>query len=454
MVRSFPALAAIALTAVASACSLLSHKPEQKPLPVVTVRTATMDITPGIKVLARIALAPEFAPSPDYPPMWLQGGKEIGVAGSVEGRSVIVGYSASAWQSRRVLAEDGGTGAPNGHIVNVAPSPDGLTLALAVADRNGQRVEVMVRDLIAADSAYPAASFDGEFDGASVAWLDQFTIAVVLGPRTTATEIAPASGAAAAPGNGSALAASGLYAIGINGILTADYLKLDCKLSALKWSPHGDFAVGEGSAFTPAVLVDRRNASCQQLIANPPIRLLGWSRDGKSFLFEVTSIHQETASYSYDIASQRARLVAVSSGAAAFIETGDVLALGNSSLTFGKARDAPLAPVIAQLATSNESHSEIDINSLGFNTTAALLAESSMTYNSQSKYAAMSTFSPSPSGPSRKVVVYSVPNKNAFLVAFGPARGPAPMSWSPQGRYLAIVDGGLGDSALTIISPP
>ncbi len=67
--------------------------------------------------------------------MWLQTGDEIAVAGSVNGRSVIVGYGESAWQSRRVIAEDGGTGAPNGHIVDVAPSPDGLTLALAVLDR-------------------------------------------------------------------------------------------------------------------------------------------------------------------------------------------------------------------------------------------------------------------------------------------------------------------------------
>ncbi len=54
----------------------------------------------------------------------------------------------------------------------------------------------------------------------------------------------------------------------------------------------------------------------------------------------------------------------------------------------------------------------------------------------------------------RKIVIYSVAPKRAFLVAFGPARGDIAMSWSPRGRYLAIADGDATAAALTIISPP
>jgi len=45
-------------------------------------------------------------------------------------------------------------------------------------------------------------------------------------------------------------------------------------------------------------------------------------------------------------------------------------------------------------------------------------------------------------------------DKNAFVIAFGPARAPVMMNWSPHGRYLAIEDGDAAESALTIVSPP
>ena len=77
-----------------------------------------------------------------------------------------------------------------------------------------------------------------------------------------------------------------------------------------------------------------------------------------------------------------------------------------------------------------------------------------MTYTRATDTAAIATFSPTTSGPMRKIVIYSVAARRAFLVAFGPARGVLTMSWSPRGRYLAIADGDSGASALTIVSPP
>jgi len=77
-----------------------------------------------------------------------------------------------------------------------------------------------------------------------------------------------------------------------------------------------------------------------------------------------------------------------------------------------------------------------------------------MTYTRATDAAAIATFSPSPEGPMRKIVVYSVAPKRAFLVAFGPARGIASMSWSPRGHYLAIADGDGAAAALTVLEPP
>jgi len=77
-----------------------------------------------------------------------------------------------------------------------------------------------------------------------------------------------------------------------------------------------------------------------------------------------------------------------------------------------------------------------------------------MTYTRATDTAAIATFSPTTSGPLRKIVIYSVAARHAFLVAFGPVRGVVAMSWSPRGRYLAIADGDGSAAALTIMSPP
>src|SRR5208283_2779822 len=107
MLRSFlPTLAVtIALSLGAVSCS--TQKAPGNPLPTESVRTATMNITPGIEVLARIALPDGFVPSTEYPPMWLQAGKEIAVIGTHDGHAVVMGYSGTGYRTARVIAEDG-----------------------------------------------------------------------------------------------------------------------------------------------------------------------------------------------------------------------------------------------------------------------------------------------------------------------------------------------------------
>lgn len=480
MARSFLSTAAILFAIAAASCS--STAQNQKPVPVVTVRTATMDITPGVTVLARIRMPDGFVPIPDRPPMWLADGKEIAVAGVQNDHTAILGFSGTAWASVRVLAEDGAVGGKEARIVDVAASPDGMELALATVDPERKQVAVIVRDLISGGEGHPVAAFDGEFDLASIAWVSRFTVALVLrarkaepaaAPTQARTDTRPASDSEPQPAAPSPAAtpsetnpvqvpapeapqpepsAEGLYLIGTSGTVLAQLIKLDCKLSALSWDAKGAFAVGQGDSLAPPILIDRERAKCQHLNAKPPIRVLGWARDGASFLYSEIEPNGQPAIFTYDMARHSNRLVAVSSGAAAFVDH-KVLALGNASLSFKRVERFPQKPVRADLALVDPLSNEIDLQSLGFNSTPAMFAQSTMMLARRTNAAAIVTFSPAAGGAMRKIVIYSVPNKRAFMIAFGPALGALSVSWSPFGSYLAIADGAAAESALTVIKP-
>ncbi len=449
------ALVACLTLAAAASCSSLGSRGRQKPAaPLATVGTATLDITPGIKVLARHAMPDGFVPIAARAPMWLQGGNEIGVIGARDGRTVVLGFGGPGWRDTRVIAEDDGPGLRGRVIMDVAASPDGMTLALAAANPKERQVNVVIRDLIAvgAGGSHSVASFDGIFETASVGWSNPFTVALVLkAPRG-----APGREAASADGAPQAASAPGLYLVAINGTVIAERLKLDCPLSPLSWSPRGHYAVGQGDTAAPPVLVDQASSSCRPLSAISPIRVLDWSHGEKSFLYAGRAAAGVTAAYRYDLPAGPPHRVAISSGAAAFTSIGDVLALGNSRLTLRRTRELPNAPVRAELALLDAKQTEIRAVSLGFATTPAMLAESTMTYSRVSKSAAVSALGPGRTGLFRKIITYRLAEGDAFVVAFGPARGPVLMSWSPKGRYLAIVDANAktGRSALTILEPP
>jgi hypothetical protein len=455
MRRSFlPILAVtIALAMVVVSCSTQHTQPENA-LPTETVRTATMNITPGIEVISRIVLPDGFVPSPDYPPMWLQAGKEVAIVGTRSGHTAVLGYGGNGYLTGRVIAEDGGIGAPDGSLVDLASSPDGMVLALAVTNPNQTRLDVTTRDVISEGAANPISSFDGDFDIASIGWLGDFTIPLALRGAVNKKPSRRVSAAPVATPTPLPGASSGLYVINVSGVVTTGYLKMNCKMSQLSWSPDGMMAVSAGDADAPAVIVDRAKESCQRFNAQPPVRVLDWAHDSKSFLYQETNRSIGTGLYRYDLASGKPRLVAISSGAAAFVGNDQVLALGSGSLTFRGAQFAPDGPIRAEVALSNPTGSDTEVQSLGFNTTPAMLAASTMTYTRATDTAAIATFAPSTEGPMRKIVIYSVAPKRAFLIAFGAARGTLAMSWSPRGHYLAVADGDGTAAALTIISPP
>jgi hypothetical protein len=459
MLRSFLPTFTVAIALTFGVVSCSTQTPHSS-LPLATVRTATMDITPGIEVLTRVALPDGFVPSADYPPMWLQAGQEVGIVGTQNGHALVMGYGGIGYRTARVIAQDGGVGAPDASIVDLAPSPNGMVLALAVANSKERRLDVVTRDLISEGAASPVSNFDGDFDSVSIGWLSEFNASLALrahleseAARESATvpDSAPTPESNPAP---SPAASSGLYVINLSGVVTTGYMKLDCQMSQLSWSPDGLVAVGSGDAEALPTIIDRGKESCRRINAPTTLRVLDWAHDSKSFLYEETERTPGTAAYRFDLASGAARLVAISSGAAAFVSDDQVLALGNGALTFRDAQRAPDGPVRAELALSNPSGTNTEVESLGFNSTPAMLAASKMTYTHETDEAAIATFGPTTEGPMRKLVIYSVAPRRAFLVAFGSVRGILAMSWSPQGRYLAIVDGDGTASALTIVAPP
>jgi hypothetical protein len=453
MLRSFLFALSLTLVLALGAIGCSSGRPTKPPLPIVTVRTATMDITPGIEVLTHVALPNGFKPSTDYPPMWLQSGQEVAIAGTRNGRATIIGYSGDGYRTERVIAEDGGIGAPDGKILDFASNADGMVLALAVAEANQPQLDVITRDVISAGAASPVSSFDGVFQSVSIGWLGDFAIPLALQAHEAEAPPRDRMGFVNSPPPPASGASSGLYTINVSGAVTTGYLKLNCRLSRLSWSPDGIVAVGAGDAKALPIVVNRAKESCQQFNAKAPIQVLDWQPDSKAFLYQENGPNGP-AIYRYDLGAMRRRLVAISSGAAIFVGNDQILALGNSDLTFREAQFSPSREIRAELALSDASGGDTDVQSLGFNTTAPLLAASTMTYAHPTDTAAIATFSPGEPAPMRKVVIYSVASKKAFLVAFGLARGGISMSWSPRGRYLAISDGDATSAALTILAPP
>ena len=75
-------------------------------------------------------------------------------------------------------------------------------------------------------------------------------------------------------------------------------------------------------------------------------------------------------------------------------------------------------------------------------------------YSAAIDHAAIQTFQPASPLALRKIITYTTHAQNAFQIAYGQARGVAELSWSPKGKWIAIVDGDATHAALTVIVPP
>ena len=114
-------------------------------------------------MLTNVEMPDGFAPIPTRPPIWLEEGEEIGVVGTQAGHTIMYGLGGAGWRTGRILAAESGPGAAEeGTIADLAASPNGLTLATAMVAPGGNRVDVIVRDLIATGPGSVIASFNGQ----------------------------------------------------------------------------------------------------------------------------------------------------------------------------------------------------------------------------------------------------------------------------------------------------
>ncbi|MGH7865329.1 MAG: hypothetical protein ACREQB_10085 [Candidatus Binataceae bacterium] len=442
MLRSAFFAAALAALASLASCSSQEAAPPP-PAPPPAAHTAALDITPGIRVIANVELPPGFTPIPQRRPLWLLDGAEIGIAGLMDGHAVMIGMSGKGWRNTRILAAEYGPAAPIvGEILDVAASPDGMALASVVAVPGENRIELVVRDVISANPGHAAASIEGAYQLASLAWLTTSSLALAL--KAGQDPDAPAR----ERDSGS------LQIVVLSGAASVVPLKVSCPMSELKWNPRRTIAVGQGDAIAPPILVERRGPACRPLNIAGPIRVLAWAGDNSSFLFvEAAGKTQIPAVFRYDLKGNRSSLIAMSSGAAAFTSDDSVIAYGNRNLTMRTVEDRPDEPVAAEVALMDLLRGTVNIKSLGFRSVAPLLAQSTMTYSLASDRAAIQTFGADADGPPRRIIVFSVPTQRAFLVGYGGVAGSASMSWSPKGSWLAIVDATPNASTLTIIEP-
>ncbi|HEY9159294.1 hypothetical protein [Candidatus Binatus sp.] len=461
MPRSF-FIVILALAAASVVSCSTANAPKPAPPPFVA-RSTTLEVTTGIKVLTNVGMPNGFAPIPTRPPIWLQEGEEIGVVGTQAGHTIMYGLGGAAWRTGRILAaETGPAAAEEGTIADLAASPNGLTLATAMVAPGGNRVDVILRDLIATGAGNVIASFNGRYDSISMDWLNNATIALALrrhpepleaGANGEALKSEPTEPTEELPPN----RADGLQLIVVTGAGSVAPLKFSCPMSALSWSAHSVYAVGQGDAGARPIIIDRRNSTCTKFHVPVPIHVLGWDQDDEgSFLYVgPDASHRTIGVFKYNIATGAEKLLGISTSAASFTGTGNTITVGNQKLAFKLAIERPEAPLLAQLAISRPDQSEVDVKSLGFETTAEMLAHSAMAYSRSANEAAIQTYAPSLPVAWRKIVTYSLKYDTAFLLAEGPARGTVTMSWSLRGRWLAFLDGdATAGTVMTVLAPP
>jgi len=431
-------------------CSIFkpAPPPPPPPRPLHLGSTATLDITNGIGVTASSELPRGFIPNPNVTPMWLAQEMGIAVAGSLDGKALVLGLGGPKMSALTTLASDFGPGAPSGRILAVAASPDGMELAIAVVDPVAGRLSLMLIDSINRGDAHLAASFDGDYRLMSMNWIDRETVALVLRPATPRAPI---------PSNVETVGSeSGLYLVGISGVGSVTRLdKVHCQLANLRLSPNRRFAVSEGDNETAPAIINLQDQSCAELHVAESIKVLGWAPDSSAFIYAASEPKSSVVGvFRFSLTSASTTLIAVSSAAAAYASDGTIVAMGNGGLSWKRIARDPQAPAKAEIALLNPLTAVVTINSLGFQTPPALFAQSSMVFTTASNSAAIDTFVPQRDGLLRELIDYSYPARSAFVLASGTARGPLSMSWSPDGRELAIVDGDASFAMLTVLIPP
>ena len=414
------------------------------PQPRYAAHTATLNVTFGLQVAGVAPLPGDFVADMSRPPVWLQGGSEVGVIGTRAGKGAMLGFSGINLSRQRVIIEDGGAGAPEGRLLDVAASAGGDTLATAVAAMSRDRLDVNLADASTPADGHRIASLEGEFESVQLTWLKSGNIALAVQADTPAK--------ASLTTETAAVPVSGLYLITLGPGTSMRRLDgVQCSLSPLAFSPNDAFAVAQGTGSASPAIVDVHEGKCVGFPSETPLQVLGWSPNSAALLYQTA---ERNGVFRFDRLTGRSDTIAISSGAAGYASDGTIVALGSQELSWRRAVTEPASQVKAQIALLDPHQSLITINSLGFATRPALLAQSTMVFSPVSDNAVIDTAVPGTTGLVREIIEYSYPVRAAFVLARGAVRGPIAISWSPDGKQIAIVDGDAAGGTLAVIAPP
>src|SRR5260370_21188761 len=106
-----------------ASCSILGHKEKPPTTPAKLLHMGTMDLTAGIPLNALVKTPPGFAPIAGEPPLWLQGAKEIALAGTLDGRTRVLGFSGGGDKKMRLGSADPRPRPTPRNIIRPAPNP-------------------------------------------------------------------------------------------------------------------------------------------------------------------------------------------------------------------------------------------------------------------------------------------------------------------------------------------
>jgi hypothetical protein len=430
------ALGLIAAIGIASCAAARKPAPQPPRLPQITL---PLTVLPDVPVLDRAAMPPGWESIAHRPPLWLRYGQEIVVIGTLSGRTTVLDIDASGMREPRVLAAD--QAEPDRLVADLAPSPDTSSVAIAVTQPGENRVEVDRYDW-SEDRQRSIASLDGRFETISLAWPDSGTIALA------ATVMPSEASEAATPG------AASLFLIPSDGSGAPERIQLSCTLSRLSWSPDGAYAIGQGDTGTAPIIIDRKKKACHAFGVTVPIRIVEWAPEGTAFLYVAPIAGSSViGTFQFDIASGKTVPIAVSSSAASYLNDSTVAAIGNRGLTAQRLIEQPRVRTTAEIAWLNPSTGETAIATLGVRTLSDMLASSAMVYSSPSGTAAIELYVPGVDEPIRYFIAYRMATRQTVLLAQGPARGTAEMSWSPDGSAIALLVGDPVRSELIVLSP-
>lgn len=147
-------------------------------------------------------------------------------------------------------------------------------------------------------------------------------------------------------------------------------------------------------------------------------------------------------------------MIAAPAAAASYLHDGTIAALGNRKLNATIIARRPNTIMPAEIALFDLRQSLIQITALGFNTSAAMLLNGSLSYSPIADELAILLYLSNPGGSLPVILSFFPATQRVGTIAAGRPGALLRMSWSPNGDLFAVLDASASPPVLTILSPP